>query len=886
MFLLGNRSIQRWLDLITLAIIGGFLTITLHPFFSAAIQPLRTHIQAMAPSLHFGGTLVITLVPWLVLSLFRGLDSKQIVRYREIMRYPPIWLACWSVLLCLTAAELLKPNPQVDSTGLLCSSIAFFVALVVRPLKEYLQGIALDGYGPTSLSRSTAEWTVKEEPIRSLDEDKFGVEPIVERIVRRVLSPEFPTIGIFGPFGIGKTSVLHMVETRVNELFRKIRSQRSSTTTSVPNTPCQDVVFVTVDSWGRDKSTLSQQVLNAAIDALAQHIDCSSVSTLPTAYRVSLSQVSPLWRSVTELLLDYTSSPDRHLHRLDSVAAAVGYRVVIVIEDLDRSVAPNELQSDMVSFLDRLRGLRHISFVWTLSTTSHSITDATRICEQIEYMPHIDDQMTLRVLTQFRDESLQQIFRDPVSIEDRQSRFIDERSLEIARHFGTEPYMVPYSAITLIDTPRTLKTILRRTREAWNNLRGEIDFDDLLLSNVLRFASPDAFAFLHSHVHEIRAMDHRPITEKGRSHRERLREELLARVQDPQERTEYVNAVIAYLFPQWKENSQSDESEAPQGVRRVLHTDYWIRLHREALLPNEVQDQQVIEHLVGISAADETDGTVGEVADFLLSSSEFASAFRTFAPHYIGIREVHLLATEINKRVLEREGIRAGRQTHAGTNCLVPAANGIVRRKSLDLDEHHRWVLREMEIALQVSLHFAWEVYCDWRSIEQEHLEQTQVAADLQTQAIEVLRKAFMSTPERFLAVLDPEAEDLSKHIVFTSNTHDMGGAGFFSEQWEWYSDMLMVCLGISRDVALSQSAGLIIESGSRMSRARGRTELGTAFSLNLNFARGLFRGRVKDLIVELADGYEIRGADAFGVQRRDYAVLEAKRLLDSGELL
>ena len=56
----------------------------------------------------------------------------------------------------------------------------------------------------------------------------------------------------------------------------------------------------------------------------------------------------------------------------------------------------------------------------------------------------------------------------------------------------------------LLLTPRLLKHTLRRMRGAWQALHGEIDFDDLLMVNVLRSAAPEAFDFVHYHIHELR----------------------------------------------------------------------------------------------------------------------------------------------------------------------------------------------------------------------------------------------------------------------------------------------------------------------------------------------------------------------------------------------
>jgi hypothetical protein len=48
----------------------------------------------------------------------------------------------------------------------------------------------------------------------------------------------------------------------------------------------------------------------------------------------------------------------------------------------------------------------------------------------------------------------------------------------------------------LLKTPRSLKATLRRTVKTWDILHGEIDLNDLIILNVLRYGAPEALDFL------------------------------------------------------------------------------------------------------------------------------------------------------------------------------------------------------------------------------------------------------------------------------------------------------------------------------------------------------------------------------------------------------
>lgn len=74
----------------------------------------------------------------------------------------------------------------------------------------------------------------------------------------------------------------------------------------------------------------------------------------------------------------------------------------------------------------------------------------------------------------------------------------------------------------LVKTPRLLKTILRRTAHSWERLHGEIDFDDLLVANVIRFAAPEAYDFLLENYREIRGLERDGLLKDKDKRKERL----------------------------------------------------------------------------------------------------------------------------------------------------------------------------------------------------------------------------------------------------------------------------------------------------------------------------------------------------------------------------
>ncbi|NLE38596.1 MAG: hypothetical protein GX621_11275, partial [Pirellulaceae bacterium] len=61
------------------------------------------------------------------------------------------------------------------------------------------------------------------------------------------------------------------------------------------------------------------------------------------------------------------------------------------------------------------------------------------------------------------------------------------------------------TAVTrLVNTPRTLKHVLRHVDDSWKRLHGEVCLDDLLVSTILRAGAPEAFDFLLRRIDMLR----------------------------------------------------------------------------------------------------------------------------------------------------------------------------------------------------------------------------------------------------------------------------------------------------------------------------------------------------------------------------------------------
>ena len=104
------------------------------------------------------------------------------------------------------------------------------------------------------------------------------------------------------------------------------------------------------------------------MDRLQERIDCLSIVALPANYRKALEGAKHTWASLTADLLETTHDPVAQLEKLDDMLSAVGMRLIIFLEDLDRNNSDEAIRDEMPALLDRLRRLSHVSFILAIGT--------------------------------------------------------------------------------------------------------------------------------------------------------------------------------------------------------------------------------------------------------------------------------------------------------------------------------------------------------------------------------------------------------------------------------------------------------------------------------------------------------------------------------------
>ena len=511
------------------------------------------------------------------------------------LSYPPLW---WSIILSLLAicvieqwycdCLLIGKYSWYQTDGISRAWVLLMVAtiaVIIRRIQSTLQSSNTAKYRDTNnegtVLKSKLWIDAGERPISDTKEDLLSRTTISSNIVTYVQSNE-RSIALLGPVGSGKSSILNLVCESISK--------------SLPN-----VIVVKSDLWrAKDAKAMPQIVIDDIVRSLDGIVDTTSIRDMSISYaRFVAAGPSGYFHK----LLDARKRTDS-LHQLDqlcSLLEAIDRRLILIIDDLDRVGKTFDI-SHISRFLWAIREIERCCSVISIDP-SRSELDYGKLCDSTEIVPLVPIQMVADTLVELYQHWISAPKGPaPKDIDPNEHRK-DQDKFELGRisEMGLQTYLqnetnsTPIRMLaTVLSTPRSLKHVLHRIDNAWKELHGEVEIDDLIILSTLRHSAPATYQFIITNIDMARAKSDG--LEQGSLDRFKERWNTVLK------KEEHVNAVRRLVDLLGIEQLRAPApnpiaDKCPQGVHVEGPPDYLARIASGRVEEGAVRDQLVLRHI-------------------------------------------------------------------------------------------------------------------------------------------------------------------------------------------------------------------------------------------------------------------------------------------------
>lgn len=436
-----------------------------------------------------------------------------------------------------------------------------------------------------------------DHPIRSKREDRFNRAPFATHVADTIatrLDPSSIVIGLYGPWGDGKSSTLNLMEEAL--------------------AAHSEIVVVRFNPWLFDSE---DRLLRGFFDSLA--------TALGRSLPAKADRIGTLLRNYRSMLLmasfhvDGGTKPggtakatDESLPiaRLDEVSDAfretmerAGKRVVVLIDDIDRL---NRGSLHAIFKLVKLSAsFAHTSYV--LSFDDEMV--ASSISEQYTHGGYEAGRNYLAKIIQVPLHlpppdamQLRQMVFDGISDALAQSgvEFEREQADAFAHHFaaGLEPRL---------GTPRNAKLYVNAVTFALPLLKGEAHLVDLLLMEGIRVFYPKLYVAIRENAELFLGGGRDPDQNAESAQRQRLADIIAksAGEMTPERNVSLRRDLLEALFPRLSTTIHADEWESRWArEQRICSAQYFWRYFTYSVPPRDVGDHEVKAFLDGIAFLD------------------------------------------------------------------------------------------------------------------------------------------------------------------------------------------------------------------------------------------------------------------------------------------
>jgi len=713
--------------------------------------------------------------------LLHRASGTRIRHLRNALAYPPMAFAVIFGLLSLPLwTRLLWSSPTAISWSLAAGTALFYLIvwfaqiLFGRSHTEVIE--AGSSAGTVVPDDARKSWLRREDPVDRRSADLFGFAPIADSLLAR-LEGNGSTVALLGPYGSGKSSVGRI-------------AAREAAERGLP------LIFAQTSCWGfEDAETAQKEVLGAVLRAVGGEADCLAIRQLPVDYVEAVGAQVGWLRSFLKVW-GRERGPLEQLRRISPILAALGKRVVVVIEDVDRAGEQFDI-SRVQSLLMQLREVQGLSFILAVSPM-HRI-DFAKICDHLETMPRLERGQVLELIDQIREWLLRE-FPPGEILSQLEPLGTDNDYRALDQHLE---YYWPWqlSLCELLDSPRLLKHALRRLAEAWPHLRGEVHFDHLISIVALRVGAPEAFTFFCDRLRLFEAAMKKADPQLRESARIKLKEDLQEEWRRLSETGRFdprsAAGLMRDIYPPTA--AVTGFSSTHRTIVQSMHSQhrqdvYGRRLMTERCEADKISDQRMIS-LIKRSAWEPT--AVTELAREI-TRSEFASAAFAHLARPLGFKQTLPLLTEVYAVLRVDNGNRAHM---SGVPGVFEAARMV---DDLRPECFEAWLIKEMTKCAPGHLRLLNDIYHFWVGTNQHTLQDRDAPRKALLESLKIAWSQI--APESIADGFDPRYLYTLFHLIKTADYVNPSQVPFGTfADWAWSAEPLLKAARARHGVILPQ---------------------------------------------------------------------------------
>ena len=361
--------------------------------------------------------------------------------------------------------------------------------------------------------------------------------------------------------------------------------------------------------------------------------------------------------------------------------------------------------------------------------------------------------------------------------------------------------------IELLSYPRILKHTLRRTLVLWKKLAMEINFDDLLIVNVLKTVDERYFSFIDKNISRLQYLltggdkrtqedlnnrlqkEFRYVFEgikNSNEESEKSQENKMdAGAKTSSQEIEAAKELLMTLFPnffskEFYEGWPSEASLTYQHVAQSEPTKYWERIKRGELYEGEISDCKILKAINKWNADFENEALDNmDMVGVLTKEDQVIEKLRQFKK---------LINSDCIRKAASKQ-FETTLEVHRNKACaeVCDAAGQWFVLGPDNIDDHwQQWLYEEIKKALPISLRYVNDLYYHWYKPKQNQDGQ------FREKIIEAAKDIYESNPDLLGNALDPDNIWSVWDFACLVSQTVQGGNGFKPEEWKWLGQVLL----------------------------------------------------------------------------------------------